>query len=447
MFSILLKIVFAACNTFVICSLLGVIFGAAPATAFAQQFSQKQGSALGVDLIRTAQTVSMQDMYSRAIYLHIRSNPAVLDNPQFYVNFLIFLMTKDGEFNCREAFANEFERRDFFTRSFGLKDQIRQVVNSVTIPSRFEIAYSIDTGRYEFTSGKLPFQGFRPVSTSQGLSQSITSSSEQNCAQQILSGTTVEVGQFPWHFQVVNESGERGQPGFPFGQELVLPDSDARMLFSQFGRQLYAIISYQFQAANNGEAKVQIIPADGQLFGLSSDAVVRVKTFQHPRLSQPSFLDMTNPMTVLVDDLDLNAKLEFQQQGFRAVGTGTREDPGTDITLGGTVPVSGSAAVGNSLFVMRLATPRLMNRVPGLDQMQPGSQRFLTLIGAVDFEKVRPNLAPVSGQAIVLQLEQSGEMHEAYGMHFTGAFRPAAKPATEPAPEVAPAASTEVTND
>jgi|GEM_PF-2327179 len=414
--------------------LVFVMLGSAPAIAYAQQFSQSQGDATKINLVHRAQQISMQDMYSRALYQHIRSNPTAFDNPQFYANFLIFLMTRTPEFNCQKAFANEFERRDFFTQSFQLQGQIKQIVNSVTIPHRFEIAYAVNTGRYEFATGRLPFDRLQEISISHGLSHSISDNNARNCASIILQGTSVEVNQFPWSFQVVNEAGESSRPEFPFGNEMVLPDSDARTLFGQFGRQLYAIVSYQFQAANNGEAKVQIIATDGHLFGLSSDAVVRVKSHRHPRLSQPNYLGMTHPLSVEIAELGLDASLTFQQQGFRAVGKGTREDPGTDITLGGTVPISGSAAVGDSLFVMRLATPRLMNRVPGLPQLQAGSERFLTLIGAVDYEKISAQQAPVSGTVLILQVEQSGEMRESRGLRFSGAFTPAEAAASKDDP-------------
>lgn len=410
-----------------------VVFGAVQSLspmAQAQQLSTGSGLAPRVDVVEAAQRLNMQDPYARAIYLFIRSNPTYMDNPQFYVGFLAYLLSTTPDFDCREAFANEFERRDYFTQAFALKDRLTEVVSTVTIPQRFDVGYTIDTGRYDFTSSTLPFSNIRSVGSE--FNYSISSNNAQSCASQMLSGTTVDINLFPWQFEVVNETGEQGQPQFPFGQSLQVPDADARVLFQQFGRQLYAIVSYQFQAANNGDRKVQIIPTDGQLFGLASDAVVRVKSFQHPTLSQAQYFDITNPLSISVAQIGLEADLKFQQQGFRAVGEGIRQDPGTDITLGGTFPVGGSAAVGNSTFIMRLAVPRLISSMPGLNN-QPTAERFLTLFGSINFSDVTQASAPVTGVAIVLQIEQDGTMRQTQPFYFSGAFRPDSEAATAPA--------------
>ena len=401
-----------------------------PMQAQSQQISTQSGLAAGVNLAQAARQLNMQDMYARALYLHIRGNPALLDNQQFYVGFLAYLMSTTEGFDCGQAFGNEFERRDYFTRAFALKDQLREIVSTVNIPQRFDISYTIDTGRYDFTSTTLPFSNITSIGSV--LSRSISSQNARYCAQQMLEGTTVDISLFPWQFQVVNEAVKPETPGFPFGRSLQISANDARILFERFGRQLYGSVSYLFQAANNGEQKIQVIPTDGQLFGLANDAVVRVKSFSHPQLSQPSYLDITNPLAISIPVLGLNADLKFTQEGFRAVGSGTRKDKGTDITIGGEFPVDGSAAVANSTFIMRLAVPQLIGRAQGLPNTQ-GAQRFLTLFGAIDFGKVSNLRAPVSGSAIVLQVEPDGNLRNSGAMAFTGAFRP-----TE---EAAPAAA------
>ncbi len=399
----------------------------------AQQLNLQSGLAPKIDVVARAQGLNMQDPYARSLYQFIRANPTVMENAQFYVGFLAYLLSTSPNFECSNAFANEFERRDYFTQAFGLKEQLKAAVGSVTIPTRFDLAYTIDTGRYDFTASSLPLQNIRTVGNN--FSNQISAGQAQSCAQQMLQGTTVDISVFPWNFQVVNEAGAARREDFPFGRTVQMPSTDARVLFERFGRQLYAIVSYQFQAANNGEAKVQVVPTDGQLFGLADDAVVRVKSFSHPSLSQAQYFDITNPLEVGVDVIGVDAKLAFTQQGFRAVGEGTRQDAGTDITLGGSFPVNGSAAVGNSTFIMRLAGPQLVSRqVPGLrnqaNTVQP--QRFLTLFGSVNFSQITQNVAPVSGVALVLDVAADGTMTESQAFPLYGEFRP-------PQPEAAPA--------
>lgn len=423
------------CATFVLlCSLT---------QATSQQFSQQTGAALKVDLLRTAQQMDMKDMYARALYLHLRANPQALENQAILVNFIIYLMSTSPGFECSKAFANEFEKRDFFTNALQLKPQLRQIVSSVNIPQRFDIAYTINTNAYKFEEQSLPFSNIRAVSVSEGLSNSVNARTER-CARDILKGTGVDTQPFPWRFSIVNEAGKQQRPGFPFGNQLQVPANDARLLFSQFGRQLYGIVSYRFQAANNGSAKIQVIPTDGQLFGLSANAVVAVKTFRHPSLSQPSYLDLTNPLELKISDLNLEAQLTFQQQGFRAVGSGSREDRGTGIKLGGTVPVSGSAAVGSSMFIMRIHAPQLELNTRYGNSLGPNTEKYLTLIGGIDFEKATATRAPVSGNAIVLHVDtQSGQMVDSRPMYFSGAFTPKAPPAAAPEAEAIPAPSSD----
>lgn len=442
----------AACVGLAVISLTG------PNPSAAQQLSVSGGWALQVPLVRTAQQMDMQDVYARALYLFIRANPAVMDDPQFYVSFVSFLLSTSGNRNCAEAFANEFERRDFFNQSFTLKDQLRQVLASVSIPQRFDVSYSVDTGRYDFTKGLLPLSGARTYET--GLNQNISSNAQgynaQSCASQMLNGANIELNRFPWNFNVINEKGETRTPEFPFGDSVQMPANDARILYERFGRRLYAIVNYQFLAANNGERKVQVIATDGQLFGLSDDAVVRVQTYAHPALSQPNYLDITNPLQIVVPMVELEADLLFQQQGFRAVGTGTREDAGTELTMSQTFPVSGSAAVGGSTFIMRLALPNFDHRNIRYSGQQPGGQQYMTLFGSVAFSRASAQAAPVSGTAIFLQVNAAGEMQEVNQTPFTGAFTPKAvteaPPAADPSvsqtspaaePEAEPVAATE----
>lgn len=409
------------------CSALALVsVHSAPTPASAQQLAAQTGEALGINVIERAQKLSMRDSYSRALYLYLRTNPAVFDDSEFYVNFLIYLMTTTPGFDCSAAFTNEFERRDYFTQSFSIKEQLRNVVASVQIPQRFDIAYSIDTGRYDFTSGNLPFSNIRSIGLRETLASSIRAGNgAESCAGQILIGTTVKTKRFPWSFQVINAAGESRTPGFPFGDSLQLNTNDARQLFERFGRQLYAIVGYQFQSANNGDRKIQIIPTDGQLFGLSSDAVVRVKSYSHPTLSQPQYLDIQNPLLIKVPQFNIDMDITFKQQGFRAVGKGLRRDPGTDITTGGIFEVGGSAAVGSSVFIMRLATPQLKVDLRNLPDV-PSAQRYVTLFGGLEIEQATPNSAPVSGLAIMLQYNAtSGELQQSQPVNFSGEFRPA----------------------
>jgi hypothetical protein len=425
------------CKITTLCAVTAALV--APVPIQAQQLNTVQGLAPRIDMLQTARDVSMRDMYNRSLYLFIRSNPAVLDDQQFYVNFLIFLMMRSQGFDCRQAFSDEFERRDFFTNAFALKDQLRQIVNSVRIPERFDIAYTIDTGRYDFTTGNLPFDRRTAIGLREQLSQSINSDSQdRSCASQILNGTNVDHNAFAWRFDVVNEAGERWTPTFPFGGSLTLSDADARVLFERFGRQLYSVVSFQFLAANNGEQKIRIVPTDGQLFGLASDAVVRVKSYGHPQLSQPSYLDVTNPLAIELPKLKTALDVTFEQDGFRAVAKGTRTDAGTGITSATELPVTGSAAVGNSVFIMRFAMPDTFKSSSGYNN-SGGGDSFLTLFGSVDFEKLTATTAPVSGLVQVLEQDPNQpQLKVADRFNFQGVFRPAgAEPEAEAAPEPA----------
>ncbi len=413
-------------------ALLSALSLALPIGGQAQQFSVQQGQASQLNLLDEARNVSMRNMYNRALYLYVRSNPGLLDDQQFYVNFLIFLMSQSSDFDCDRAFSNEFERRDFFTNSFAMKDQLRQIVNSVWIPERFDIAFTIDTGRYDFSSTNLPFSEITAVGLRETLSNSIDLYRGRSCASDILRGTSVDSDKFAWTFAVVDEIAERKSPRFPFGSSMQLSTNDARVLFDRFGRRLYAVVSYQFKAANNGEQLIQIIPTDAQLFGLSSDAVVRVQSYTHPTLSQASYLDITNPLKLDLHELGMVIDVNFDQEGFRAVATGTRTDSGTDITTGGVSTISGSAAVGNSVFIMRFATPKEFKAGRKLVGTA-GNNAFMTLFGSVDFEKISNTRAPVSGLLQILE-QSSGQQYlkEVENYRFRGAFRPAGSEVEEP---------------
>jgi len=412
-----------------------------PAVAPAQVLTQQQGAALQVDLLAMARNLSMRDVYARSLYAHIRANPTVMQNPNFYVNFLIYLMMQDPEFNCQQAFASEFERRDFFTQSFNLQAELAQTINSVTIPDRFDVAYVVSTGEYDFAGSSLPLTQFQAIMP-QPLSGSITAIGANtrlqgdSCARQMLTGTNVETAQFPWRFNLINEAGERRGQQFPFSGALTLPAADARQLFERFGRQLYAIVSYQVRAANDASRKIQVIATDGQLFGLSSDAVVRVKSFAHPTMSQPSYLDVSNPLDLELGELGMTMSLSFQQQGFRAVGSGTRLGNGTDFSAAVSLPVNGSGAVGSSGFIFRLSSPQMLtdtNNLHGLRPL-PGAERYLTVYGNVDFERITAAEAPVSGVVVVQQVNAAGELEGSYPLPFAGLFRAGPAPEAPPAP-------------
>ncbi len=406
----------------------GALCGSASAVS-AQQLNATAGQATGVDLVATARAVSMRDIYARSLYLHVRANPTKLDDPTFYANFVIFLLNESPDFKCDKAFANEFEKRDFFTQAFAIKPQIAAAVNGVTIPQRFDIAFSIQTGNYDFTTATLPFADVATVGARNELSTRVSESNQtQYCARNILRGTEVSSQEFPWSFDVVTEGEEQHTYGgngkfFPFGGSMNLSDSDARILFERFGRKLYAIVSYSVLAANDGHALLQIIPTDGQMFGLAADAVVRVKTHAHPTMSQVNYLDFSNPLHLAIPAIGLTADTRFEQDGFRAVGKGTSRTRGTGITAGQVLPVSGSAAVGNSSFVVRLATGPAY------------APKYLTLFGDVDFEKVTGTSVPVSG--VVEVIDPSDADRQALNHRnftaFTGSFSPGGETRPEPA--------------
>ena len=93
-----------------------------PSAAPAQQINSAKGQATQLDMLQLARDVSMRDTYNRALYLFIRSNPNVMNDQEFYVNFLIFLMMRSPGFDCNAAFSDEFERRDFFTNAFSKRE-------------------------------------------------------------------------------------------------------------------------------------------------------------------------------------------------------------------------------------------------------------------------------------------------------------------------------------
>lgn len=387
----------------------------------AQQLLQQKGRAASVDLVEIAQNLSMQDAYARSLFMFLRANPTRLDDQQFYVGFVSYLVSEALNDRCHDAFSNEFERRDFFANAFQFKPQFQQIIASKNIEQRFEVPFKVNTGRYDFNTGRLPLQNFQPIR--EGLDSNVGSYDARSCAQNMLRGVEISLESFPWNFSAVNESGATGRPAIPFGNALPMPDSDARILFERFGRQLYAIVRYQIRAANDGSHRVQVIATDGELFGLSSDAVVRVQTYAHPTLSQPTFLDIANKLDLKSEGVGLDATVVFKQEGFRAVAEGTGRGRGTGVTVGGTYPVTGSAAVGGTSFIMRIAAPQLAVNIQGLPN-NPGAERFLTLFGAIDFDRITPSSAPVIGRALVLEVSPTGEMRESQAFRFTGAFSP-----------------------
>ncbi|MEM8577800.1 MAG: hypothetical protein AAGF60_08110 [Pseudomonadota bacterium] len=400
--------------------------------AQAQQLSQSIGDAARVDVLQEARTLSMRDPHARALYLFIRTNPGVMQDAEFYVNFLVYLMAQSEDFNCRAAFANEFERQSFFESAFGLAPQLTQIVGGVTITQRFDVSFIVPTEKYDFNTAILPLGTPQAVGGEGLLSGSTyaggaSRNDPRSCARTILQGTTIDPEAFPWSFQVVKEDGSRGGAQFPFERKLQLPASDAQQLFERFGRRLYAIVSYRIQAANDGTRKIQVIPTDGNLFGLSTDAVVRVRSFAHPSLSQPAPMDITNPLAMTLPDRQASMDLSFQQQGFRSVGAGTRTGGRTEFSAARETPIAGSAAVGSSAFIMRLSWPEFTGT----------SQRaqFVTLFGNIDYEAVTQTEAPVSGSYSMLQWNERSSRYETTGFSpFSGQFRAGDAPEAEEAP-------------
>ncbi len=391
----------------------------------AQSISTQSGRAASVDLVAAAKDLSMQNAYARSLLSFIKLNPARFNDQQFYVGFVSYLIFTKLNDRCQDAFANEFERRDFYTRSFDILPQLQKVIAEKSIPDRFEVSYQINTGEYDFTSGSLPFDNVRSVG--EQLGNTIHSGDAQSCAGNLLRGTAVDISSFPWRFNVADETGQPAAPAFPFAKSQPLSAADARTLFEQFGRQLYSIVGYQVLAAGDGTHRVQIIPTDAQLFGLSDDAVVRVQTFAHPTLSQPNYLDIANQLTVLSEPLNLAATVTLEQEGFRAVATGTSQGRGTGVTAATTHQVSGSAAVGATSFIMRMTAPQLTSDVYGLSNV-PGTVRYLTMFGEIDFNNVSASKAPILGKAIVLEVDPNGILKESQLYPISGHFTALEKP-------------------
>jgi len=414
------------------CGLL--VSQSAPQMGWGQVLSTQEGSASSVDLVETAQSLSMQDAYARALFLYIRSNPTVLNDQQFYVGLVSYLISTQIGYDCQSAFANEFERRDYFTRAFQVQPQLQQIIAGKTIPQRFEVSYRVTTGEYSFQTSSLPFGDIRSIG--QQIDRSIDSGTANSCANQMLQGTNVDVRAFPWRFTVIDEAGQSQAPQFPFARSLQLSPADARTLFQQFGRQLYSIVAYQVLAASDGSHRVQVIATDAQLFGLSDTAVVRVQTYAHPTLSQPNYLDIASQLTVRTERSPqqqrynaysqgphLDVTVTLQQDGFRAVATGVAQSPGTGVTAGATQTITGSAAVGSSSFIMRMSAPQLAAQVQGLPNV-PRAQRYLTVFAEIDFNKVTASSAPILGQAIVLQVSTDGTLSETQPFPISGEFTP-----------------------
>ena len=422
-----LKVLFRPVRLLALCAVVGVLLTPGQ-RANAQQITTQAGPATQVDLVETARFMDMQSSYNRSLYLFLRANPTLMDNAEFFVSFVSFLISEELEGNCSNAFSNEFERRDFFSKSFDLKPQLLQAIAAQQILQRYEVSYTVATGRYDFTSGTLPFGGIQSIG--EQLSYSLRSQLGERCARQMLQGTNVNTQLFPWSFTVVDEAGKQAQPSFPFGRSLQLSDSDARVLFERFGRQLYSIVSYQMQAANDGTHRVQVIPTDAQLFGLSDNAVVRVDTYTHPALSQPNYLDISNQLTVTAPDISLVATVNFEQQGFRAVAKGQGQSKATGFSAGSSYDVTGSAAVGASTFILRLAGSGILGNTQQSGN-QATTEQYLTLFGAVDFNRVTSDAAPVSGSATILSVSPDGQMNQSQPYPFTGQFVAAQQPAAE----------------
>ncbi len=382
-----------------------------------------RGMAAEINVPGAAKRLDTQDRYARALYSWIRANPGVWGDQQFYLNLIVYLMSTTPGFDCNRAFASEFERNDFFQSSYAWGEEIRDAILTVTIPDRAEVAFRIDTGEYDFNTQTLPFDQVASVDSSDMLGGSLQASNGQSCAGQIFRNTGVQTDVFPWRFNVVNESGDHASPGFPFSESLQLSPDDARVIFERFGRELYAIVGYRVEAANDGQRLVQVVPTDGQLFGLASDAVVRVESFAHPTLSQPTQMDISTPLSVAIPQLETEFDLTFRQEGFRAVGSGLRQDQGTALTTGRRYPIDASAAVGSSVFVIRLDTENMS--VPQYGTTDPGPV-LVTLFGSVNFSAVTANEAPVSGNAVIsFPGRDDYRGRSIQDVPFTGAFRSA----------------------
>ncbi len=403
------------------------IVGLTASLASAQSMPTGQGTAFRLDLQKLASEVDPRDAYARALYDYLRSNPVQWEDPTFFVNFVIYLISKHPGIDCDAAFANEFERRDYFTAIPAMKNTLRQIVTTTRLPTRFDVGYVIETGEYDFQNSILPFTRISGVSLNGDFSYSLNSDhNARSCAAQILQGTDVDQNAFPWEFRIVDETQKQTQPQFPFGKQLSIAPNDARTLFERFGRELFAIVSYSFRAAANGDRLVMIVPTDGQLFGLGNDAVVRVKTHVHPTMSQPGSFDFTNPLTVTLPEIDSTMEMAFTQEGFRAVGTGTRDEKGTSLTVGRTFEVNGSAAVGQSAFVMRLETAGLTTRHDYADS-KLGRARQVTFFGSVDFSRATSDFAPVSGTAFIERIDRPAAVFSQHiKMAFDGGFIPQA---------------------
>ena len=111
-----------------------------------------------------------------------------------------------------------------------------------------------------------------------------------------------------------------------------------------------------------------------------------------------------------------------------------RKDAGTGITSATELPLSGSAAVGNSVFIMRFTMPETFKSTNSYSNTT-GGDSFLTLFGSVDFERLTATAAPVSGVVQVLEQDPNQPelvVRDRFG--FQGVFRPdGAEPEEEPA--------------
>lgn len=124
---------------------------------------RRQGAAFRLDLQKLAGEVDPRDAYARALYDYLQSNPAAWEDPAFFVNFVIYLISKEPGIDCNAAFANKFERRDYFTSVPAMKETLRQIVNSTRLPNRFDVGYVIETGEYELQRNNLPFSRISSV--------------------------------------------------------------------------------------------------------------------------------------------------------------------------------------------------------------------------------------------------------------------------------------------
>ncbi|MEL7299160.1 MAG: hypothetical protein AAFM92_02140 [Pseudomonadota bacterium] len=419
--------------------------GGASTPSSAQQAPTGSGFATKLDILGLARSQNLQAPYPRALYAWIQANPQRFQDPNFYVNFIAYLLSTADGIRCDRAFANEFERNDFFNGVFQYQQALAGIISSARLSQRYDRHFGIDTGQYVFETQTLPIQRVRGLDAGLGSNISATNgrTTPSNCARQIFQGTPVDAEAFPWRFTVVDENIRPNAPSFPFPDKLQLPASDARTIFETFGRDLFAIVSYQFVAANNGEYKIQAFPTDATLFGLSASSVVRILEFRHPQVGGAPRLDITTPMKLRASSISLAATINFEQQDFRAVGTGTRTQAATGFAPVSSVPLSGTAAVGHSSFILRLELPGYNAELPGLLPYwgdETPTTRYATVFGKVDLGVEGVGQQRFRGTLKILENVPQRGWTTSPAVPFRGSFEPEPVASNEPAAPAAPAA-------